>query len=125
MATTTVLELSKLSESYNAAVRTTSKTSHTKYTTSPKASGYETPPPQIEAATTVLAGQPEFCLPPTDRGRSAWLFLAASFLIEAVVWGKQLGVIFFRPYTVLTRGCLGEYRISIFFWPLPRLLSDS
>jgi hypothetical protein len=90
MATTTVLELSELSEHYNAPVRTTSKTLRGGYTTSPKASGYATPPRQIEAATTVLTGQPEFSLPPTDRGKSAWLFLAASFLIEAVVWGRVM-----------------------------------
>lgn len=29
----------------------------------------------------------EFSLPPVDRGKDAWLFLAASFVIEALVWG--------------------------------------
>lgn len=29
----------------------------------------------------------EFYLPPVDRGKDAWLFLAASFVIEALVWG--------------------------------------
>ena len=28
-----------------------------------------------------------FSLPPVDRGKDAWLFLAASFVIEALVWG--------------------------------------
>ena len=27
-------------------------------------------------------------LPPVDGGKDAWLFLAASFVIEALVWGK-------------------------------------
>lgn len=98
MATTTVLELSELSEHYNAPVRTTSKTLRGGYTTSPKASGNATPPRQIEAATIVLTGQPEFSLPPTDRGKSAWLFLAASFLIEAVVWGFPFSFGVFQDY---------------------------
>lgn len=29
-------------------------------------------------------------LPPVDGGRQAWLFLAGSFSIEALVWGKLL-----------------------------------
>jgi hypothetical protein len=27
-------------------------------------------------------------LPPVDGGKDAWLFLAASFVIEALVWGE-------------------------------------
>lgn len=26
-------------------------------------------------------------LPPVDRGKGAWLFLAACFMIEALIWG--------------------------------------
>ena len=33
----------------------------------------------------------EFSLPPVDRGKDAWLFLTACFLIEALVWGKLAG----------------------------------
>jgi hypothetical protein len=29
-------------------------------------------------------------LPPVDGGKDAWLFLAACFIIEALVWGKSL-----------------------------------
>lgn len=29
-------------------------------------------------------------LPPVDGGKDAWLFLAASFVVEALVWGKSL-----------------------------------
>lgn len=29
-----------------------------------------------------------FSLPPADRGRQAWSFLAVCFLVEALVWGK-------------------------------------
>lgn len=32
----------------------------------------------------------EFSLPPVDTGRDAWLFLAACFVIEALVWGEQV-----------------------------------
>ena len=30
----------------------------------------------------------EFSLPQADGGKDAWLFLACSFLVEAVVWGE-------------------------------------
>lgn len=33
-------------------------------------------------------GTTEFSLPPVDRGKDAWLFLAACFVLEALVWGK-------------------------------------
>ena len=36
-------------------------------------------------------GQPvmmQASLPPVDSGKEAWLFLAGSFFIEALVWGK-------------------------------------
>jgi hypothetical protein len=29
-----------------------------------------------------------FSLPPADRGKDAWLCLAAGFVVEALVWGK-------------------------------------
>jgi hypothetical protein len=32
----------------------------------------------------------EFSLPPVDRGKQAWLFLAGAFMIEALVWGESL-----------------------------------
>ena len=28
-----------------------------------------------------------FCLPPTDGGKDAWLFLFACFMLEALIWG--------------------------------------
>jgi hypothetical protein len=31
---------------------------------------------------------PEFSLPRPDGGKDAWLFLAACFVVEALVWGK-------------------------------------
>jgi hypothetical protein len=34
----------------------------------------------------------EFSLPPVDRGKSAWLFLAGAFMIEALVWGKCINI---------------------------------
>jgi hypothetical protein len=32
--------------------------------------------------------RPEFSLPQADGGKDAWLFLAAAFFVEALVWGK-------------------------------------
>ena len=34
------------------------------------------------------AGHHEFSLPKADGGKDAWLFLAACFTVEALVWGK-------------------------------------
>lgn len=31
----------------------------------------------------------DFSLPPVDRGKDAWLFLAAGFMVEALTWGKS------------------------------------
>lgn len=34
------------------------------------------------------APRPEFSLPPVDRGKEAWLFLAACWAVEALVFGE-------------------------------------
>lgn len=34
-------------------------------------------------------GRHRFSLPRADGGKEAWLFLAAGFTIEALVWGKS------------------------------------
>jgi len=31
-----------------------------------------------------------YALPPADRGKDAWLILAAVFILEGLVWGKAL-----------------------------------
>jgi hypothetical protein len=38
-------------------------------------------------ATQNRPGQYEFSLPPADGGKDAWFFLAACFVVEALVWG--------------------------------------
>ena len=36
-----------------------------------------------------LTGTNEFAsLPPVDTGKDAWLFLAAAFMVEALIWGE-------------------------------------
>lgn len=35
------------------------------------------------------AGRHEFSLPQADGGKDAWLFLAAGFVVEALVWGMS------------------------------------
>ncbi len=45
----------------------------------------------VTHSTQHLEGQPgrhEFSLPPADGGKGAWLFLAAGFVVEALVWGR-------------------------------------
>jgi hypothetical protein len=46
-----------------------------------------TPEAEIEEGTPPPEGRHEFQLPPADGGKDAWLFLAACFIIEALVWG--------------------------------------
>jgi hypothetical protein len=40
--------------------------------------------------------QHEFSLPTTDSGKDAWLFLAACWAVEALVWGR-CSPLFFSP----------------------------
>ncbi|KAG5912847.1 hypothetical protein E4U42_001756, partial [Claviceps africana] len=42
-------------------------------------------PPSREGDTEGDAGQ-AFSLPPVDRGKDAWFFLAACFFVEALTW---------------------------------------
>lgn len=37
-------------------------------------------------------------LPPVDSGRQAWLFLAASFTMEALIWGWPFSFGLFQEY---------------------------
>ena len=36
------------------------------------------------------ANMPEFSLPPADSGKQAWMFLAACWAVEALVFGEHL-----------------------------------
>lgn len=51
----------------------------------------KTPEDRVEEASPKgedTQGRHEFAvLPPVDRGKDAWLFLGACFVIEALVWG--------------------------------------
>lgn len=41
-------------------------------------------------STDLVEANNGFSLPPTDGGKDAWLFLLACFMLEALIWGKQL-----------------------------------
>ncbi|KAJ4858127.1 hypothetical protein T069G_06394 [Trichoderma breve] len=43
-------------------------------------------------------GAAEFSLPPVDRGKDAWGFLAACFVLEALVWGFPFSFGVFQDY---------------------------
>ncbi|CAG7561199.1 unnamed protein product [Fusarium equiseti] len=46
-----------------------------------------------------LTGTNEFpSLPPVDTGKDAWLFLAASFMVEALIWGFPFAFGVFQDY---------------------------
>lgn len=42
----------------------------------------------------------QFTLPPADGGKDAWLFLAAAFILEALVWGFPFSFGVFETYYV-------------------------
>ena len=52
----------------------------------------------------------EFSLPPADGGKAAWLFLAAGFVVEALVWGQFI----FFLIRQLPRHCWQSNKISLF-----------
>lgn len=62
----------------------------------------------------------EFSLPPVDGGKDAWLFLAAGFVFEALVWGS---------YTIISNLVKGATdtvnRLPLFLWCIPRLLQHN
>jgi hypothetical protein len=63
----------------------------------------------------------EFSLPPVDRGKDAWLFLAACWAVEALVWGKFVYVHISSPlYPYRLTGILR--RLRFFFWGVPGIL---
>ncbi|KAI0910460.1 MFS general substrate transporter [Ustulina deusta] len=43
-------------------------------------------------------GNPEFSLPPVDGGKEAWLFLAACFVVDALIWGFNSSFGVFQDY---------------------------
>ncbi|RDL35425.1 uncharacterized protein BP5553_07356 [Venustampulla echinocandica] len=45
-----------------------------------------------------LNDRPEFSLPQADGGKDAWLFLAACFIVEALVWGFPFSFGVFQEY---------------------------
>jgi hypothetical protein len=60
-------------------------------------------------------------LPPVDRGPGAWKFLFASFLIEALLWGKESDDSVVPSFSRLTLIA----RVPTQLWCLPRLLFAS
>jgi hypothetical protein len=57
----------------------------------------------LETEAQSPEGHTQFSLPPVDGGKDAWLFLFASFLLEALVWGKSL------PYLINMAKLLTNY----------------
>lgn len=55
-------------------------------------------------------------LPPMDGGKDAWLFLAACFMIEALIWGTPLHTINHFPANLIL------FRLLLRLWYLPGLL---
>lgn len=93
---------------------------------------HQSTPAGLVPGDEVPEGHQEFSLPPADGGKDAWLFLAACFMLEALVWGKCVVSPLFRGRTkvssepesdVLT--CYLSLRVPWRFWSLSRLLPHS
>ncbi|GAP88482.1 putative major facilitator superfamily transporter protein [Rosellinia necatrix] len=48
--------------------------------------------------TRTLHRNAEFSLPPVDSGKEAWLFLAACFVVDALIWGYAFSFGVFQDY---------------------------
>lgn len=48
-----------------------------------------------------IVGEISAALPPVDKGRQAWTFLAAAFVVEGLCWGKHVNNITWTYLTVL------------------------
>ena len=53
---------------------------------------------QVQEQHQEQESQQQFSLPPADGGKDAWLFLAAAFLLEALVWGFPFSFGVFETY---------------------------
>ncbi|UKZ71090.1 uncharacterized protein TrAtP1_012055 [Trichoderma atroviride] len=58
-------------------------------------------------------GTTEFSLPPVDRGKDAWLFLAACFVLEALVWGFPFAFGVFQDYYRTHEPFAGSSKIAV------------
>ncbi|KAI0386854.1 MFS general substrate transporter [Hypomontagnella monticulosa] len=58
-------------------------------------------------------GVQEFSLPPVDGGKDAWLFLAACFAIEALVWGFPFAFGVFQDYYSTNEPFAGSPNIAV------------
>ncbi|KAK5997754.1 MFS-type transporter pytF-like protein [Cladobotryum mycophilum] len=58
-------------------------------------------------------GRTEFSLPPVDTGKDAWLFLAAAFVMEALVWGFPFAFGIFQDYYRTHEPFAGSSQIAI------------
>ncbi|KAF2802759.1 MFS general substrate transporter [Mytilinidion resinicola] len=55
----------------------------------------------------------EFSLPPVDGGKDAWLFLAACFVVEALVWGFPFSYGVFQDYYSTHEPFQGSSNIAV------------
>ncbi|KAI2620347.1 MFS general substrate transporter [Hypomontagnella submonticulosa] len=58
-------------------------------------------------------GVQEFSLPPVDGGKDAWLFLAACFAVEALVWGFPFAFGVFQDYYSNNEPFAGSPNIAV------------
>lgn len=52
-------------------------------------------------------------LPPADKGKDAWLFLAACFMVEALVWGFPFSFGLFQEHYSRTELFKGQKNIAV------------
>ncbi|KAH8195106.1 hypothetical protein TruAng_010726 [Truncatella angustata] len=72
----------------------------------------DTQPGQQENGNAQSSPQ-EFSLPPVDSGKDAWLFLAACWAVEALVWGFGFSFGIFQDYYSNHEPFIGEGNIAV------------
>jgi len=75
--------------------------------------GRSTPQAHDEGLVETQPEGHEFSLPPVDHGKDAYLFLAACFIVEALVWGFPFSFGVFQDYYSTHEPFAGSPNIAI------------
>ena len=62
----------------------------------------------------------QVALPRADGGRQAWLFLAGSFMMEALIWGESSLSVQHLGFAAMA--IIDLFRLSILVWYIPGIL---
>ena len=70
-------------------------------------------PQREDDSITVIEANNGSSLPPTDRGKDAWLFLFSTFMLEALIWGFPSSYGVFQEYYSSHEPFAGSSNIAV------------